>query len=242
MHKSLGVIGGMGPKATSVFFEKVIEHTDAQKDQDHINMVILNHSTIPDRTTAIINKQGDTFLNEIKKDFNILEHAEVSNIAIPCNTSHYYYDDMQSMTHIPIIHMVKETVEKIYQTKGRGAKVGIFATTGTIQSGVYEKWCAEYGVKLYKPDAILQSQVMEIIYENVKSGLSEDAEPLENLIRTFIKNEKCDLIILACTELSCIKLNEEAKQYIIDAMDVLVEKSITLSGKKLKHKHENISI
>ena len=40
-QKRLGIIGGMGPKATSVFFEKIIENTVAHRDQDHIDMVIL---------------------------------------------------------------------------------------------------------------------------------------------------------------------------------------------------------
>ena len=54
-RKAIGVIGGMGPLATQLFYKMVIEKTDAHTDQEHINMVILNHATMPDRTDAILN-------------------------------------------------------------------------------------------------------------------------------------------------------------------------------------------
>src|SRR5690606_31259272 len=128
MGQKLGVIGGMGPKATSVFFEKIVNRTVAHKDQDHLNMVILNHATLPDRTNAILTNTGETFINAVKSDFKLLEAAGVANIAIPCNTSHYFYEELQKLTTIPIINMVEETIKEIHEKHGEGTKVGILAT------------------------------------------------------------------------------------------------------------------
>ncbi|MFT4414480.1 aspartate/glutamate racemase family protein [Fredinandcohnia humi] len=233
-QKSLGVIGGMGPKATSVFFDKVVDRTDAHKDQEHINMIILNHATLPDRTNAILTNTGDNFLQAIKRDFSILESAGVANIAIPCNTSHYFYDELQKMTSIPIINMVEETIKEIYETYGEHTKVGILATNGTIRSGIYAKVSEKYNLNLYTPEAALQEKVMDIIYNGVKSDLDVDPGKLEELIKQLVEKEQCKCVILACTELSCIKLSEEIAGYCIDAMNVLVERSIVRSGKQVK--------
>ncbi|MEH7379534.1 amino acid racemase [Bacillus sp. JJ1533] len=233
-QKTLGVIGGMGPKATSVFFDKVVNRTDAHQDQDHLNMVILNHATLPDRTHAILTNTGETFLDAVKNDIKLLEAAGVANIAIPCNTSHYFYDDMRKMTNIPIINMVEETIKDIHNLFGEGTRIGILATNGTNRSGIYTDVCKKYKLELYTPVDSLQEKVMDIIYNNVKSDLDIDSSELEELIMHLVEIEQCKTVILACTELSCIKLSEEVEKYTIDAMNVLVERSILRSGKRLK--------
>ncbi|RPF51061.1 aspartate/glutamate racemase family protein [Aquisalibacillus elongatus] len=231
----LGVIGGMGPKATSVFYDRIIDQTDAHQDQDHLNMVILNHATMPDRTQAILTNQGEKFLDTIKQDFKTLENVGVSNIAIPCNTSHFYYEQLQAMTNIPIIHMVDETVRYIYDQYGSNTKVGILATNGTIRTQIYEQAAKKYQLDLYTPNEAIQSQVMNIIYEDVKGDLSADPQKLEHIIQHLIQKEQCQSVILACTELSCISIKPQLRPYTIDAMDVLVEQAILRSGKQLKN-------
>ena len=236
--KSLGVIGGMGPKATSVFFDKVVESTAADKDQDHIDMVILNHATLPDRTEAILTNREALFLEAVKKDFKLLELAGVANIAIPCNTSHYFYEEMQALTDTPIINMVDETLKSIYLTYGEDTKVGILATKGTISSGIYEKECNKYNMKLHVPTDAVQKQTMDIIY-NIKGDVAIDPGSLEDLVRDLIFHENCSCVILACTELSCIQISSDVAKYCVDAMNVLVERSIELSGAISKNAKNN---
>ncbi|WP_337102300.1 aspartate/glutamate racemase family protein [Paenibacillus sp. YIM B09110] len=231
-HKSLGVIGGMGPKATSVFFDKVIEHTAADRDQEHINMIILNHVTLPDRTSVILSGQGELFLEAIAKDFKLLELAGAANIAIPCNTSHYFYDQMQQMTTVPIINMVDETLRAIHAKYGDNSKIGILATTGTINSGVYKAGCESYNMKLHEPNEAIQELVMDIIYNQVKSNLEVDPAVLEGIINELVYQEGCNCVIIACTELSCIPISKQTTEISIDAMQVLVDQSIVRSGKQ----------
>lgn len=233
-QKKLGIIGGMGSKATSVFFERIVDSTDANKDQEHIDMVILNHATLPDRTAVIHENREEEFLNAIEKDIKLLEFAGVDNIAIPCNTSHYFYEKMTNMTDINIINMVEETVKKVHSRIGDKAKVGILATEGTLSTGVYEKVCNQYELDLYIPNKSIRQQTMKIIYDNVKNNSIIDSKELEQIIKRLLTEKKCECVIIACTELSCIKLSDDIAKYCIDAMDVLVEKAIELSGKKIK--------
>jgi aspartate racemase len=230
--KSLGIIGGMGPKATSVFFDMIIEQTAADRDQEHIDIVILNHATLPDRTGVILRNEGARFLGAVAKDLKLLEAAGVSNIAIPCNTSHYFYNDMQQMTSINIINMVDETLKVIYETYGEHCKVGILATNGTVSSGVYRKGCDHYQMQLHEPDSPIQEHVMDIIYNKVKRNLPVEPSEFEGIIRHLLDHDQCQCVIIACTELSCIPIQSEVSNHCVDAMAVLVQKSIELSGKK----------
>ncbi len=230
-ERYFGVIGGMGSKATLEFYERLIESSKAEKDQDHMNVLILNHATLPDRTEVILENRENDFLDSIKRDFEIMEFARVLDIAIPCNSAHYFYDKMQKMTNINIINMVEETIKEISKKHKAGAKIGLLATNGTVRSGIYKKYAKKYGFEIIVPDNNNQNNVMSVIYENIKGHMELDSSLLDMLIEKYIYQEKCEGVIIGCTELSCIRIREDLKKYIYDAMDVLVDKSISIYDK-----------
>ncbi len=231
--KALGVIGGMGPLATQLFYKMVIEKTDAHSDQEHINMVILNHATMPDRTEAILNDTLEDLMHRLEDDISVLEKFGADYIVIPCNTFHVLMDHLQTVTHIPIINMIKETVKKIVSVYGKGARVGIMATDGTITWGLYQKECQENGLIPVIPNEENQKRIMKIIYEGIKEGGHVDYADFESIEKQF-HDEKCDCVILACTELSCFKEEYDLPDYYVDAMGEMAEAAILMCGKKLR--------
>lgn len=229
----LGVIGGMGPMATQLFYKNVIEMTDAKADQEHIDMIILSHASVPDRTTAIKSGDTDKVFNVLLNDAKMLEENNVSAIAIPCNTSHYFWDRLQCEINVPIINMVRETVMSIKEKNPKITKIGVLATDGTVYSGIYNKECERLGIECVTPDESIQKVVMDIIYNQIKKGEIGSMADFEK-IDIFLKKSGCEAAILACTELSCFKSNHELTDYYVDAMQVLCEKSILMCGGKLK--------
>lgn len=219
--------------ATSMFFERIVERTAANSDQEHIDIVILNHATMPDRTKAILSGDYDDFLTNMKRDLELLERIGVSNIAIPCNTSHFFMNQMKQMTTVPIIDMVTETAGEVLKRYGTGTRVGILATNGTIHTGTYERACEAVGLIFIKPETELQEKVMQVIYD-IKADLPIDGKTIDSIVLHMVKDMHCDCVILACTELSLLKLGEDAADLCIDAMDVLIEKAILYSGKQIK--------
>lgn len=226
MYK-LGVIGGMGPLATVKFYDKVVLNTEAHNDNEHIDLIVLNHSTMPDRTRCIIENKDTEFLNEIKKDLEILDKIGVDVVAIPCNTSHYFYDEFKNFANLKIINMIEETILEI---KRRGIKkVAVFGTLGTLNSKVYNKYAEENGIEVKELSIEDKKTVMDIIYKIKETNNLENKEFVE------ILNKYCDnetIGIIACTELSLLDICKNINT--IDALDVLVNKSIEYSGAKIK--------
>ena len=105
--KKLGIIGGMGPEATSFFYARITGRTKAASDQEHLDIVILSHASMPDRTHAILTGDKSAVLEAAMQDIRALEMLGVENIAIPCNTFHYFLEDLQKETKIPIINMLE---------------------------------------------------------------------------------------------------------------------------------------
>lgn len=229
LKKKLGVIGGMGPEATSYYFEELVTHTKADKDQDHIDTIILNHATLPDRTNAILSGDIEELLQAFIKDAQLLEELGVDNIAIPCNTSHYLYDATQKEISVPIIHMIRETVKHALGHFGKVQKIGILATTGTIQSKVYHSECEALGVEAVAPSEEYQKEIMSLIYDDIKKGKAGDYTKFQKAYDNLME-AGCDVVILACTELSVFKKTNKIYDNCLDAMDVLVKESVIRSN------------
>lgn len=230
-EQKLGILGGMGPQATQVFYQFVLDHTDAARDQDHLPTVILSDTGIPDRTAAILSGETEELYQRLRKDAKLLETCGCTAIAIPCNTSHYFADRLQGDVNVPIIHMIRETAA-VLAAQGK-KRPGILGTDGTIQSGLYQKECAAVGLEAVAPDPETQKLVMSIIYDEVKQGEKGSREKFAQIDRA-IRAAGCDCAILACTELSVFATYHSLPPFYLDAMMVLAEESVKRCGYALR--------
>lgn len=230
--KVVGVLGGLGPMATVYFYEMIVNLTDAKKDQDHIDMIISNRATTPDRTEYIVGKSDKNPLDMLSADAKRLEKFGADILVIPCNTAHYFYQQLQDSINIPIINMLEETVA--YVKNNNYKKVGILATNGTIKAKTYQNTCEKYEVKYEILDDENQNMLMDIIYNDIKSGKNPDMNKFEQIIN-YMKSNGCDCVILGCTELSILKNDYNLDDgFYIDSMGVLAKKTIEVCGKNIK--------
>ncbi len=228
-NKLLGILGGLGPMSTAYFYEMITEHTDASCDQDHIDMIISSGATTPDRTGYILGNNSENPAVRMIKDARKLIDFGAEVIAIPCNTAHYFYQEVQDNISVPIINIIYETVRFCYE---KGAeKIGIMATDGTVLTNTYQKMAEEFGVECIVPSAENQARVMDIIYGSVKQGKPVNMESFRKVSRELTK-AGCDRIILGCTELSLIKRKYDLDSFYVDALEVLAWRSIQYCGKK----------
>ena len=231
MEQKLGVLGGMGPQATQVFYQFVLDRTDAARDQDHLPAIILSDTQIPDRTQAILSGDTKELYQRLLRDAKLLERCGCTAIAIPCNTSHYFVDRLQGEVGVPILHMIRETAREL---AGQGKKrPGILATDGTIHTGLYQKECAALGLDAAAPDPDTQRLVMSIIYDEIKQGESGSREKFSHIDKA-IRRMGCDCAILACTELSVFSTYHTLPPFYLDAMAVLARRAVSVCGYPLR--------
>ena len=134
--KKLGVIGGLGPMATAYFMELVIEMTDADEDQKHIEMLIHNCPSIPDRTRYILGLSPENPLEPMVAVGRKLAENGAEVIAIPCVTSGCFYEELTAGIPVPVISTIEETAS--YLQKEHISEIGLMATDGTIESRVFQ--------------------------------------------------------------------------------------------------------
>lgn len=231
-EQRLGILGGMGPQATQDFYQRILDRTDAACDQEHLPTLILSDTGMPDRTTAILGGDAEGCYQRLLADARLLERSGCTVLAIPCNTSHYFADRLQAQLHIPIIHMIRETVAAI-QAMGKKT-VGILATDGTVQTGIYQKELTAAGLTPVTMPERLQKTVMSIIYDEIKKGETGSREKFGE-VDAWLRQAGCDCAILGCTELSVYRALHSLPPYYMDAMEVLAEQAILRCGKQLRN-------
>ena len=233
-EKTLGILGGMGPMATAYFMKNIIDMTEASTDQEHIDMLVYNNATIPDRTKYILDRTAENPIPYLQRNAKKLEEAGVDFIAMPCNTAHFFFEEIQKSVSVPVLHIVKETVEFIAKRDNKCKKIGILATKGTLASGVFEDFCKQNGLEAVLPTKAVSNMLMDIIYNKVKVGKKVSVAEFLGVIEDM-KDDGCDAVILGCTELSVIKSDLQLNRYdIVDSLDVLSRRVIELCGKKVK--------
>ncbi|MFA5635855.1 MAG: amino acid racemase [Anaerovoracaceae bacterium] len=234
--KILGILGGMGPLATQLFYRMIIDCTDANLDQEHLDMIIFNHASLIDRTQAILSGHTEELYETLLEDAKRMEDSGITSIAIPCNTSHLFVDRMQQELSIPIINMIRETVKVVATSPKDIQTVAILATDGTVRSGLYQQACIDAGIQPVVPSQSSQKLVMKIIYDGVKNGGVIDYNDFIR-IEGELASKGCQGAILACTELSCFKEQFNLPGFYIDAMEILAIRSIESCGKKVKEQY-----
>lgn len=227
----LGILGGMGPQATQLFYQRVIDRTQARRDQEHVPTLIWSDSQIPDRTQALLTGQEASVYQQLLEDARLLANAGCTVLAVPCNTSHFFLDQLQEELPVPILNMIRLTARRL---RDEGSpKVGILATDGTIRMELYQTACATEGLETVIPPEEIQQLVMSIIYDEIKRGEPGSREKFA-LIDQAMRALGCDRVILGCTELSVYRGNHGLPQQYIDAMEVLAEEAILRCGRPLR--------
>ena len=236
-EKLLGVIGGLGPMATAYFMELVTDMTDAETDQEHLQMLIYSAPSIPDRTRYILDNTSENPLPEMLRIGNVLAQQGAQRIAIPCVTAHYFFEELESGIPVPVINGVRETAQHL---KNHGiTKVGIMATDGTVKSRVFHRELEKQGIEAVVPSQDRQADVMRLIFDDIKAGKPVDMAKFANVAKE-LRSNGAQAIILGCTELSLIKRDHAIGPGFLDAMEILAQQAILQCGKPLKEQFRSL--
>ncbi|MCD7894506.1 MAG: amino acid racemase [Erysipelotrichaceae bacterium] len=216
--KKVGIIGGMGSLASAHLYELIVKMTDAKNDQEQLELVIHNYPAIYDRTDYILGKSFDNPIYQLLVSGNHLMQQGCNIIGIPCVTAHYFYDLLKIHLDVDIINVIDETVQ--YLKRKHISKVGLMATDGTIQTGIFQRKLEKNDIDLVIPDELNQRNVMHMIYDDVKSG-NDITISAFNEATTYLQNKNAQAIILGCTDLSIVKKELNLDSYYVDCLEIL---------------------
>ena len=211
----IGILGGMGTQAGLDFCNKLAILYRGKIDQEYPLFLLFNKSNIPGRPESIgvqtkdlsnrkknkkIEKKYSLVLKSLLHGCNILKKSKCKFIVIPCNTAHYWYDDLRKKIKLPIINMPKEVFAHTKKTCKKNSSIGLLATEGTLNTGVYNKFF-DKSYNLIFPNTSLQKNSVNRAIKFVKMGNVKASSKIIKPAINYLIKKKCKKIILGCTEL-----------------------------------------
>ena len=221
--KTLGVIGGLGPMASAYFLQLLTQMSDAQTDQEHMEVLLYSRPSIPDRTKYILGESEDNPVPDMVQTGKKLKEMGADILAVPCITAHHFHKELEDGIGLPIINAVEETAACLEEKKV--TRTGILATDGTIRSGLFQNILKQHDICSILPEEENQKKVMEIIFGQIKAGKSVDMECFRKVSEDLTK-QGAQVVLLACTELSLIKRDYGLPSGYLDVMEVLARKAV----------------
>ncbi|MFD3449527.1 aspartate/glutamate racemase family protein [Microbacteriaceae bacterium 4G12] len=227
----IGILAGMGPKSTGPFVDKVVEQCQkiygAKDDMDFPHMMVYSCPT-PFYIDRPINHEDmeKAIINGAQK----LESTGVNFIAMPCNTAHLYFDQLQNSLSIAILNIVDETIKEIPTHIN---KVALLATDATVQSRIYQEGFSKRGIDCIQNDN-WQANINQII-SKIKIGQINEASELWDKLCSQLA-EVVDTVVIACTDLNVLLDMKQNNLEFIDSSTCLAKAVVNkyLTYQKMK--------
>jgi len=194
----IGILGGMGTQAGLDFCNKLSMLNRGKIDQKYPLFILYNKSNIPGRPENL--HKYNKVLKSLTAGCLLLQKNKCKFIVIPCNTAHYWYNDLKKIIKIPIISMPKEVYLYAKKKCKKKSRIGILATEGTLKTNVYHRFFYK-NFTLINPKKTLQINNVNKAIKYVKMGKIKNAEKAIKPAINYLMKMKCKKIILGCTEL-----------------------------------------
>jgi aspartate racemase len=217
----IGILGGMGPAATLDLQQKILAATPAEHDQDHVPTLVWNVPQMPDRLAAI-RGDGPSPLPHLIQAARIMENAGASAIAMPCNTAHFWANELAAALNIPLLH-IADAVLAVLPAATR--RIGLLSTPATVQAGFYQRRFEEREIETLLPSAAESEQLMSAI-RAVKAGRMDQAHAPFLAVATSLRDRGADTLLLACTELPLISPGTSIEAQCVDPTAALAHACI----------------
>jgi aspartate racemase len=209
----------MGPAATVDFYAKLVRHTPAQRDQDHLRVVIWADPTVPSRQQALL-AGGTDPTPWLEEGVRHLMGAGAEIMVVPCNTIHAYLGPVLADQPVEFLSIIDTTVRAIQRRDAR--RVGLLATDGALASGVFQAALDAAGIEWLLPMPSQQEALMGVV-DAVKAGRSEQrlhAQVQE--MRSDLRERGAATTIAGCTEVSAL-LGDLSAGDDVDVIDPALE-------------------
>lgn len=218
--RRVGILGGMGPQATILLMQKILDAVPAADDADHIPLLVDQNPQVPSRIRRLIEGTGDDPGPVLVGMAQRMVAAGAKALAMPCNTAHYYAPEIRAAVQVPFLDMVDLSVRRAAELAGPGGRVGILASPAVRRIGLFDAPFARLGVQTLYPDD--EASMLAAIRRIKASGPGPEAALAVRMASDALLRRGAEVQMIACTEFSLLARPASDAATAFDTLDVLV--------------------
>lgn len=210
--KVLGVLGGMGPAATTDFLMKLQTATPATRDADHVRVLLDLNPRVPDRMA-----EPEAATAELGRMAERLKAMGAEVLAMPCNTAHATADGIRA-AGLPFVDMIAETTA--VALAGGARTVGVLATPGG--EALYRSALEAAGATVVLPEGDEDRPRLLALIQGVKAGkVGADARAAMAGLAADLVARGAEAVIAGCTEVPLLLAAGDVSVAFADSAEVL---------------------
>jgi len=227
MPRRVGILGGMGPEATILLQQKIVDAVPARDDADHVPLLVDMNPQVPSRIAHLIEGTGEDPGPVLAAMARRLEAAGAEALAMPCNSAHHYADAIRGAVSVPFLDMVDLAGAQAAERLGRKARVGLLASPAVRMTGLYEAALGARGLDTLWPED--DAPMLAAIRAIKADGPTEGARATVAAAAEELAARGAGLLFVACTEFSLIADQLAAPVPVVDTLDILVREIVTFA-------------
>jgi aspartate racemase len=227
-----GVIGGLGPEATLDFFAKVLAHSHAKSDQDHIHLIIENNPKTPNRNDAIAGK-GPSPVPALVGMARALERAGADFVVMACNTAHAFESDIRAALTKPFVSLIEEVVAEVLHLYPGARRVGVLATQGSRDANIFGPAFARIGIEVMQLDPPQQADFMALLYRIKAGDRGTEVRSAMRALGEQLAAGGADVLVAGCTEVPLVLAPGENTKPLIDTTDLLARQTVRYARRQI---------
>ncbi|MEM7195969.1 MAG: amino acid racemase [Pseudomonadota bacterium] len=229
----VGVIGGLGPAATLEFCRRILDHSEATSEQDHIHLIIDNNPKVPDRNAAICGS-GLSPLPALVSSAQRLESAGADFLVMPCNSAHAFAPGIQRAVAIPLLNMIEQTVTELVSRHHNTDSIGILAADACLTAELYQTALGDQGIAFHRLSDRQQSRFMKTLYTIKTYGVSSKERHAMQDFANHLHDQGAEIILAGCTEVPLALDSCNCPIPVVDTLDVLSKHTVLYAKQKRK--------
>jgi len=220
--KRIGILGGMSYESTIKYYNLILQgYYKKYNDYNYPEVVIfsLNFQKVIDYE---LGEDKEEYVNYLMTGIKSLENSGANFIIMAANSPHAVYEDLSQLTTLPLLSIVKATLEDAMDKNMKNLL--LLGIKFTMQSTFYQDYSRELGIRITTPSLKEQNEIDKIIFDELVIG-SFKQESKDRLIQ-IINNYKVDGVILGCTELPLILDKNDTKYKLLDTIELHVKAAL----------------
>ncbi|MDE2355939.1 MAG: amino acid racemase [Alphaproteobacteria bacterium] len=222
MSRIVGVLGGMGPVATTVFMSRVQALTPARGDAEHLHLLVDCNPRVPG--LGVAGEPGGDTGETLAAMARGLARQGAQLLVMPCNTAHAWAGAITSAVDLPFLNLIEAVADAAMAE--RPARVRLLAADGCLRAGLYQTAFAARGVAVETPTPAGQGALMDLIHRIKAGDVGPTArramqEQAEDLIA-----RGADAVIAGCTEVPLALSPADVAVPLIDSIEALAARTV----------------
>ena len=222
MKPTIGVIGGIGAKATFDFCQILLALAPAKANSDYPRILVDCNPQFPDINTALLGA-GPSPADALAASAIQLECAGANCLVLICNGAHAYADDIRQAVNIPFVSMIDAAVDRAVCDAPTGSQVGVLATNGVLKSRVFAQALEAAGHTQLALEGSRLDDFMCALDPEAQRDNPERARAAMKACADLLVQRGAKVLIIGCTEAKLMLESARPSAVLIDPLDALAQ-------------------